>query len=77
MVEEAKRRCDDQGRLFVADLAEPLPLEPRSLDGITCSLALHYLHDDDLASRWQPTGAKATLHLLSRRRCAGGSRRVP
>ena len=45
MVEEAKRRCGGQGRFFVADLAEPLPLEPRSLDGITCSLALHYLHD--------------------------------
>jgi SAM-dependent methyltransferase len=45
MVEEATRRCGGQGRFFVADLAEPLPLEPRSLDGVTCSLALHYLHD--------------------------------
>jgi SAM-dependent methyltransferase len=45
MVEEAERRCAGRGRFLVADLAEPLPLEPRSLDGITCSLALHYLAD--------------------------------
>jgi SAM-dependent methyltransferase len=29
----------------VADLAEPLPLDPQSLDGITSSLALHYVRD--------------------------------
>ncbi len=34
-----------RGRFLVADLARPLPLEPRSLDGITCSLALHYIAD--------------------------------
>jgi SAM-dependent methyltransferase len=45
MVEEAERRCAGRGRFLVADLAEPLPLEPRSLDGITCSLALHYVAD--------------------------------
>jgi SAM-dependent methyltransferase len=45
MVEEAERRCGGRGRFFVADLAEPLPLEPQSLDGVTCSLALHYLRD--------------------------------
>ena len=45
MIEEARRRCPGRGRFLVADLAEPLPLEPRSLDGITCSLALHYLRD--------------------------------
>jgi SAM-dependent methyltransferase len=49
MVAEAERRCagrgDGRGRFFVADLAEPLPLEPASADGITCSLALHYLAD--------------------------------
>jgi SAM-dependent methyltransferase len=45
MIEEARRRCQGRGRFLVADLAEPLPLEPRSLDGITCSLALHYLRD--------------------------------
>jgi ubiquinone/menaquinone biosynthesis C-methylase UbiE len=45
MIEEASRRCGGQGRFLVADLAERLPLEPRSLDGITCSLALHYLQD--------------------------------
>ena len=43
MVDETSRRCGGRGRFFVADLAEPLPLEPGSLDGITCSLALHYL----------------------------------
>jgi SAM-dependent methyltransferase len=43
MVEETRRRCGDRGRYFVADLAQPLPLEPGSFDGITCSLALHYL----------------------------------
>jgi len=45
MIEEARLRCGDRGRFVVADLAEPLPLEPRSVDGITCSLALHYLGD--------------------------------
>ena len=45
MVEEARRRCAGRGRFLVADLAEPLPLEPGSLDGITCSLALHYVAD--------------------------------
>lgn len=45
MIEEAQRRCAGRGRFFVADLAHPLPLEPRSLDGITCSLALHYVAD--------------------------------
>jgi ubiquinone/menaquinone biosynthesis C-methylase UbiE len=45
MIEEAERRCAGRGRFLVADLAEPLPLEPTSLDGITCSLALHYVAD--------------------------------
>jgi SAM-dependent methyltransferase len=45
MVEEAERRCAGQGRFLVADLAAPLPLGPGSLDGITCSLALHYIAD--------------------------------
>lgn len=45
MVAEARRRCGGRGRFFVADLAEPLSLEPGSADGITCSLALHYLRD--------------------------------
>jgi SAM-dependent methyltransferase len=44
MIEEAQRRCPS-GRFLVADLARPLPLEPASLDGITCSLALHYVAD--------------------------------
>lgn len=45
MIEEAERRCRGRGRFLVADLAKPLPLEPASLDGITCSLALHYVAD--------------------------------
>ena len=45
MVDEARRRCAGRGRFLVADLAEPLPLDPGSVDGITCSLALHYLRD--------------------------------
>jgi SAM-dependent methyltransferase len=45
MIGEAQRRCAGGGRFLVADLAEPLPLEPGSLDGITCSLALHYVED--------------------------------
>lgn len=45
MVDEAKRRCGGRGHFFVADLATPLPIEPDSVDGITCSLALHYLED--------------------------------
>src|SRR5580658_1871814 len=38
MIEEARRRCGENGRFLVADLSGPLPLEPASLDGITCSL---------------------------------------
>jgi SAM-dependent methyltransferase len=45
MVEEAERRCGGRGRFLVADLTKPLPLEPGSLDGITCSLMLHYIAD--------------------------------
>lgn len=45
MVEQASARCIGRGRFFVADLAEPLALEASSVDGITCSLALHYLED--------------------------------
>ena len=45
MIEEARRRCQGRGRFVVADLAEPLPVEARSLDGITSSLALHYVRD--------------------------------
>ena len=45
MIEETERRCGGRGRFLVADLAEPLPLDPRSLDGITCSLVLHYVAD--------------------------------
>jgi SAM-dependent methyltransferase len=45
MIEEARRRCRGRGNFMVADLAEPLPVEPRSVDGITCSLALHYIRD--------------------------------
>jgi ubiquinone/menaquinone biosynthesis C-methylase UbiE len=49
MVDEAQRRCKGRGRFLVADMAEPLPLEPQSVDGITCSLALHYLEDWGMA----------------------------
>jgi SAM-dependent methyltransferase len=49
MVEQARLRCGDRGRFLVADLAESLPLEPDSFDGVTCSLALHYLRDWDTA----------------------------
>jgi SAM-dependent methyltransferase len=45
MIEEAERRCGGRGRFLVADLAAPLPLGPASFDGITCSLALHYVAD--------------------------------
>ena len=45
MIAEAQRRCGGRGRFLVADLAEPLPLEPESLDGVTSSLALHYVND--------------------------------
>ncbi|MDV3128710.1 class I SAM-dependent methyltransferase [Mycobacterium sp. 21AC1] len=45
MIEEAARRCTGRGRFVVADLAEPLPLDAGTFDGITCSLALHYLRD--------------------------------
>jgi ubiquinone/menaquinone biosynthesis C-methylase UbiE len=49
MIQEAQRRCRGRGRFLVADLDEPLPLDPKSVDGVTCSLALHYLKDWDVA----------------------------
>ncbi len=45
MIEEARLRCRGRGRFLVADLAQPLPVGPQSLDGITSSLALHYVRD--------------------------------
>lgn len=45
MIEQTERRCGGRGRFFVADLSTPLPLDARSVDGVTCSLALHYLED--------------------------------
>lgn len=45
MITQARRRCGERAELFVADLSEPLALAPESLDGVTCSLALHYLED--------------------------------
>jgi SAM-dependent methyltransferase len=45
MVEEARTRCGGRGRFLIADLAESIPLDPKSVDGITCSLALHYLRE--------------------------------
>lgn len=45
MVEEARRRCRGSGQFLVADLGEPLALDDASLDGVTCSLALHYVRD--------------------------------
>ena len=51
MVEQTDHRCRGRGRFFVADLAEQLPLPPSSLDGVICSLALHYLEDWSVALR--------------------------
>ena len=45
MIKQAQQRCGDRARFFVGDLGEPLGVEPESLDGVTCSLALHYLED--------------------------------
>jgi SAM-dependent methyltransferase len=45
MIKQAQERCGGGVRLMVGDLGEPLALEPGSLDGVTCSLALHYLED--------------------------------
>jgi SAM-dependent methyltransferase len=61
MVAEARRRCGDTGTFLVADLGEPLDFEPESVDGITCSLALHYLPDwrvamDSFATVLRPGG---------------------
>lgn len=48
MVERARLRCGGRGRFLVVDLARPLAFEPGSFDGVTCSLALHYLRDWDV-----------------------------
>jgi len=49
MVAEARRRCGGRARVEVADLAEPLAIEPGTIDGITCSLVLHYLRHWEVA----------------------------
>jgi SAM-dependent methyltransferase len=51
MVAEARRRCGDRAAFEVADLAEPLAIEPGTIDGITCSLVLHYLRHWEVALR--------------------------
>src|SRR5665213_331992 len=51
MVAEARKRCAGRGEFVVADLADPLALEPASVDGITSSLVLHYLADWPVALR--------------------------
>ncbi len=51
MVAEARARCGDAGTFLAADLAEPLALLPETIDGITCSLVLHYLADWQVALR--------------------------
>jgi SAM-dependent methyltransferase len=61
MVDEAVQRCQGRGRFFVADLAEPVPVDEGSCDGITCSLTLHYLRDwtvplQSFASALRPGG---------------------
>lgn len=45
MVQIAGGRCGGRGRFLTADLAEPLPVPPGSLDGIISSLVLHYVRD--------------------------------
>lgn len=61
MIEQARRRCGARARLTVADLSSPLDLSPGCLDGVTCSLALHYLNDwsvplSSFASALRPGG---------------------
>ncbi|MFI5781965.1 class I SAM-dependent methyltransferase [Nocardia sp. NPDC051570] len=61
MIDRAAERCDGRGRFQVADLAGPLPFAAGSFDGITCSLALHYLRDwstplSSFASLLRPDG---------------------
>jgi SAM-dependent methyltransferase len=51
MVAEARRRCGGRAALEVADLAEPLAIGPGTIDGITCSLVLHYLRHWQVALR--------------------------
>lgn len=45
MIDQTRQRCGSPVNLLVTDMAEPLPLESQSFDGVTCSLALHYLRD--------------------------------
>lgn len=51
MVAEARRRCGARAAIEVADLAEPLDIEQGTIDGITCSLVLHYLRHWRVALR--------------------------
>jgi len=75
MVEQAAARCGGRGRFFTADLSEPLPIEEGSCDGVTCSLALHYLRDwtvplRSFASALRPGGwAASRWIILSDHRC--------
>jgi SAM-dependent methyltransferase len=45
MIELARHRLGDDVALYVADLAEPLPLAEDSSDDVVASLVLHYLED--------------------------------
>lgn len=45
MVDETRRRCGMRGQFDTADLAEPLGFSPATLDGVACSLTMHYLED--------------------------------
>jgi len=74
MVEQADRRCQGRGRFLVADLSEPLPLEPSSIHGITCSLALLYLGPDragnllEIVSVFREDGTEIVIHAMRMRR---------
>jgi SAM-dependent methyltransferase len=45
MIAQARKRCGEDVNLSVADLGEPLEIEPGTFDGVTCSLMLHYIED--------------------------------
>lgn len=51
MLRQATARCGDKATIFEADLHDDLDLLPASFDGITCSLALHYVRNWEVPLR--------------------------
>jgi trans-aconitate 2-methyltransferase len=72
MVDAARDRLarfGDRVTYVVADLGRPLPLEPRSIDAILSTAALHWVRDHDLVFRHLATPLRSGGRLVAQ--CGG------